>query len=104
MTYSDTQANHEANPASKPVPLRAPAPTNTLAIISLVTSLLGIGLAGVICGHMALSEIRKSSESGHGLAIAGLIIGYVQIVGVAILSALTLLFPIFLFALFGGPK
>lgn len=33
----------------------------------------------MICGHIALSQIKRSGESGRGLAIAGLIIGYVYI-------------------------
>lgn len=58
-------------------PAYAPAPpTNTLAIIALVGSFF-ISLVGVICGHIALKQIRQSGEGGRGLALAGLIIGYV---------------------------
>jgi Domain of unknown function (DUF4190) len=63
----------------------AAAKTNTLAIVSLVASLAGLVLwgigflAGIICGHIALSQIKKTGEEGRGLAIAGLIIGYVGI-------------------------
>ena len=61
------------------------AKTNTLAIVSLVASLIGlvsgIGfLVGIICGHISLGQIKKTGEQGRGLAIAGLIIGYVGIV------------------------
>ena len=69
--------------ASVPV---ASAPTEPLAIWSFVLSLLGLmafccgpalGIAGVICGHLAVSKIGKRPElQGRGLAIAGLIIGY----------------------------
>jgi len=65
--------------------------TNVLAIVSLVTSLLGIftfglgGLAGVICGHISLSQIKRSSEQGRGMAIAGLVIGYVFVVTLPII-------------------
>ncbi len=42
---------------------------------------MGIGsIAGVICGHIALSQIKKTGEQGRGMAIAGLIIGYIGIV------------------------
>lgn len=54
--------------------------TNVLAIVSLVTSIIGLSLVGVICGHIALSQIRKSGEGGRGLAIAGLVIGYIGLV------------------------
>jgi hypothetical protein len=59
--------------------------TNTLAIISLVASLVGIAtgigfIAGIICGHISLSQIKKTGEEGRGMAIAGLVIGYIGVV------------------------
>jgi hypothetical protein len=50
--------------------------TNTLAIVALVLSLT-VSLGGIICGHIALSQIKRTGEGGHGLALAGTIIGYV---------------------------
>jgi hypothetical protein len=60
--------------------------TEPLAIWSFVLSLIGLmafccgpflGIAGVICGHLALSKMRTRPElQGRGLAMAGLIIGY----------------------------
>lgn len=66
--------------------------TNTNAIVSLVLSCVGLftcGLAsipGVIFGHIARSQIRErhGREDGNGLAIAGLIIGYLTIIGVIV--------------------
>lgn len=52
--------------------------TNVLAIIALVGAFV-FPLAGVICGHIALSQIKRTGESGRGLAIAGLVIGYIYI-------------------------
>lgn len=65
-------------------------PTSGMAIASLVCSLLGIGLVGVILGHLALNEIKKSNgyTQGRGLAIAGLIIGYLQIAAVVVFLVL----------------
>jgi len=65
-------------------PAAAPTRTSGLAIASIVLSLLGCffvtAIAGVICGHMARKRIRdNASLSGGGLAIAGLIIGYLMI-------------------------
>ncbi|HUS72807.1 MAG TPA: DUF4190 domain-containing protein [Sedimentisphaerales bacterium] len=57
-----------------------PGRTSGLAIASLVFSLIGpIGcIPAVICGHIALRKIRKKAHvQGRGLALAGLIIGYV---------------------------
>jgi Domain of unknown function (DUF4190) len=61
-----------------------PQPTNTLSIVALVTSLLGIGLAGIICGHIALSQIKRTREQGYGMALAGLIIGYVSVAAIGL--------------------
>lgn len=65
---------------------RVPVPpkTNTLAVVSLVASLAGLltgvgFLVGIICGHISLSQIKKTGEQGRGAALAGTIIGYVGI-------------------------
>ena len=54
------------------------AKTNTFAIVSLVTSFF-VAILGIIFGFLALSQIKKSGESGRGLAIAGIIIGFVGV-------------------------
>ncbi|PCC26459.1 DUF4190 domain-containing protein [Glutamicibacter sp. BW78] len=52
--------------------------TNLFAILALV---LGIftGILGIIFGHIARSQIRQTGEGGAGLALSGLIIGYVWV-------------------------
>ncbi|MEO5875833.1 MAG: DUF4190 domain-containing protein [Streptosporangiaceae bacterium] len=56
--------------------------TNVLAIVSLVTALLWVcgagSLTAIICGHLGIREIDRSGgvQTGRGLALAGLIIGY----------------------------
>jgi hypothetical protein len=67
-------------PAYPAAPMAAPS-TNGFAIASLVCSIIGISLLGVIFGHVALSQINRSGgmSQGKGLAIAGLIIGYIGI-------------------------
>ncbi|MDA3146182.1 DUF4190 domain-containing protein [Leucobacter sp. UCMA 4100] len=52
------------------------AKTNVCAILSLVFAFV-FQIAGIVLGHVALSQIKKTGEEGRGLAIAGLIIGYV---------------------------
>ena len=57
-----------------------PVRTSGLAIASLVFSLIvPFGcIPAIVCGHIALRQIKKdSSIYGRGLALAGLIIGYV---------------------------
>jgi len=63
-----------AQPAYAPYP--QPPRTNVLAIVALVSSFF-IPIVGVICGHIARKQIRETGEQGDGMALAGLIIGYV---------------------------
>jgi hypothetical protein len=72
-------------PSQQPAQQQWPAQpqhTSGLAIASLVCSIVcfPVNIAGIICGHLALSEIKKSAGriGGRGLAIAGLVIGYIQ--------------------------
>jgi hypothetical protein len=72
------------------------APTNGLAIAALVCGVGGfvIGLSfipAIICGHLARKQIRQTGEQGAGLALAGLILGYV---GTALFIALIAVFVV----------
>jgi uncharacterized protein DUF4190 len=56
--------------------------TEGLAIASLVVSIHGfgcplIGVVGAILGHMARRRIQERGTEGAGLALAGIIIGWV---------------------------
>src|ERR1700733_9431667 len=53
-----------------------PRPTNAMAIASIICAFV-LAPLGIIFGHISLVQIKKSGEEGRGLAIAGLIIGYV---------------------------
>ncbi|MEB0285329.1 MULTISPECIES: thioredoxin domain-containing protein [Cryobacterium] len=65
--------------------------TNTLAIVSLVSAFV-VSLVAVITGHIALGQIARRGERGRGLAIAGLVIGYVGLASTAVLIVLSILF------------
>lgn len=62
---------------AQPVVAVVATPTNTMAILSLVMSLIGLSPLGVIFGHMARAQIKRTGEQGDGLALAGMIIGYI---------------------------
>ncbi len=71
-----------------------------LSIASLVLGILSIpccsfltGIPAIICGHIARAQIKKSEGrlSGAGMALSGLIMGYVSLLLIPILAAL--LFP-----------
>lgn len=57
-----------------------PPRTNALAIASLICAFLFAPL-GILFGHLSLSQIKKSGEEGRGMAVAGLVIGYIVTIG-----------------------
>lgn len=75
-----------------------PRRTNGLAIGSLVCGLFwvcGLGsVAGVILGYIALRQIRREPLrlKGRGMAIAGITLGWLGIVGLAVLVSLGIQF------------
>jgi hypothetical protein len=74
------------------------APNNSMAIVSLVLSLVGIacGLTapvGAILGHVARRQIRQRGEGGAGMALAGIIVGW-------IVTGLYLIYIAFLIVIF----
>lgn len=69
-----------------------PRRTNGMAIASLVCAFLFAPLA-ILFGHLSLSQIKRSGEDGRGMAVAGLVIGYVLTVAtVLMLVAAVLVF------------
>jgi hypothetical protein len=74
-------------PGYYPVPT---APTNGFAVGALVCGILEfftVGLTAipaVILGHMARKQIKLTRERGDGMALAGLILGWMAIVGWAL--------------------
>ena len=57
--------------------LMPPQRTNGFAIASFILGLLTGTLLAVIFGHVALSQIRRTGERGRGMAITGLVLGYI---------------------------
>jgi Domain of unknown function (DUF4190)/Domain of unknown function (DUF1707) len=94
----------DVSPPPPPAPV-APAPyytpqvayptTNGLAVASLVAGFLWLGWFGsilaVIFGHIALGQITRSAgrETGTGLAIGGLVLGYMGVATLLLVLAST---------------
>jgi peptidyl-prolyl cis-trans isomerase B (cyclophilin B) len=57
--------------------------TNGIAIAALISSFF-VSVLGIILGFVALNQIKTSGEQGRGLALAGIIIGFVA-VGITVL-------------------
>ena len=57
--------------------------------LSLVVFILPLGIASVVMGHVSCKQIAKSQgrQTGTGLAFAGLILSYLQLVVVALIGA-----------------
>lgn len=73
------------------IPFPVAPKTNTLAIVSLVSSFF-VSLVAVITGHIALGQIKQRGEAGRGLAIAGLVIGYLGIAVTALFVVIAIAF------------
>jgi len=75
----------------QPVPYRpgsgppAGQRTNSMAVASMVCGLCQIfflfvaGIPAIIFGHIARRQIRETGEAGDGMALAGLIMGYIGV-------------------------
>jgi len=89
---------------AQPYPYYAPVarPTNTLAVVALIAAICGLSalpfvgsVAAVIMAPMARKQIRETGENGDGMAVAGMIVGWVG-VGLGVIFGLLFLIP-FLF-------
>lgn len=89
MQVNDPYLGRRVPPPHVPQPIYVvpQQPTSGLAVTSLVLSILGLvgscctfgilSLGAVIFGHVALAETKSGQKRGHGMAVAGLIMGYV---------------------------
>lgn len=62
-----------------------PAGTNTLAAVALVSSVLGLlcgigSILGITLGLVAISQIKKTGQRGHALAVSAIVVGVASLV------------------------
>ena len=83
-------------------PPSMPETKNTLSITSLVLGILAIvpcsiftGIPAVVTGHIALSQAKRSPTEygGRGMAVAGLVMGYLSILVAVFMIPAALLLP-----------
>ena len=88
-------------------PAYAPRPNNGVAVAAMVCGIVGVvfgwatffiilpvlvSVAAVILGHVALSQLKKTpAVGGRGMAITGLVLGYIPIALTAILLVLAII-------------
>ncbi|MDE0863097.1 MAG: DUF4190 domain-containing protein [Rubripirellula sp.] len=72
---------------NQPVSNQAQQLPQEMAIVSLVAGILSITMCGtfaaipaIICGHIGIKKADRGEASGRGMAMAGMIMGYVSLV------------------------
>lgn len=78
-----------------------PRRTSGLSVASLVLGIVGIAtgccsfgilsIVAVVLGHLGLHETRDNTVKGRGMAIAGMVMGYVLVAPSAVISVLWLI-------------
>lgn len=70
-------------------PVYAAREMNGLAIAAFVVALVGLcsplGVLGLIFGYVAKSQIKARDNSGGGLATAGIVLGWISLIGFIVL-------------------
>jgi Domain of unknown function (DUF4190) len=90
-----------------------PPETNGLAVASMVVSIVGavglvcyglggyLGIVGAILGHISRRQIRERGENGGGMALAGIITGWIA-AGLAVIA--TVLIVVFVVLAVNDPS
>jgi len=63
-------------PPVRPEQVPPATPWNALAIIGFVLAFV-VPPGAIACGHIAMAQIRRTGEQGHGLALAAAVLGWV---------------------------
>jgi hypothetical protein len=87
-----------STPSSAPSPgyLPATAPSSGMATASLIFGIIGLftgigSIFAVVFGHIGLNQTRDGARSGRGMAVAGLVMGYIVLIPWLILMVLMML-------------
>lgn len=95
----------ETSVTGPPVAPATERSTNGKAIGSVVMGVIGVtgvpfvaSIVAVILGHMARSEMKTDGKQGQGLALTGIILGWI---GITVVVLLALVFGWFVTSLWG---
>jgi uncharacterized protein YacL len=64
---------------------------NVFAILATITVWFTV-ILGLVFGHIALSQIKKTGERGRGLALTAVIVGWIGVVAGALAAMFFLIF------------
>ncbi len=92
---ADAPQSAAAQRAQQPTTL---AYTNTFALVAVILGFLQ-PIAGIVFGHLALGQIKRNGDTGRGLALTGLIVGYVM---VAFWVAFIVFYVVVIFSMIAG--
>ncbi|MBO1902203.1 DUF4190 domain-containing protein [Leucobacter weissii] len=60
------------------------AGTNAFALVSVILAFIQ-PIAGIVFGHIGLNQIKRNGDAGRGLALTGVIVGYIWLVIIALI-------------------
>ena len=90
-TYADLDQLVTDLPAARATAVTSVAKTNGLALASLICGLAPfifgppVAIPAIVFGHVARRQIKRTGEQGAGLALVGLILGWVTVILVIVL-------------------
>jgi hypothetical protein len=88
VSTPDAQS-YEDDTDERPLPIGLAAASLIFGVLAVLSAAAGAGVVGIIAvvlGHLARGKIRAGTGRGDGLAIAGLVLGYIGILTAAVAS------------------
>ncbi len=100
VSASEQQASYLPEPVlpARPTTL---AHMNAFALIAIVLAFVQ-PIAGIVFGHMGMSQIKRNGDTGRGVALTALIVGYVMVAGVVLAVVSYFAFIIIMIATMGA--
>lgn len=65
-----------------------------MAVAALISSFL-VAPLGIVFGHIARHQIKRTGESGSGMALAGLIIGYLVTIATIVIVIMAIFLVVY---------
>jgi hypothetical protein len=89
-------------PQAQPQPRTTSGDLNDLAVVALIASCIGLSIPGLVMGHIALGQIKRTGQTGHGFALAAVIVGWVVTVLVVLAVVAFIIFMIAVLSVAGS--
>jgi hypothetical protein len=86
----------------QPQPRISSGDLNDLAVVALIASCIGLSIPGLVMGQIALGQIKRTGQTGHGFALAAVIVGWVVTVLVVLAVVAFIIFMIAVLSVAGS--